>query len=354
MQLGAQTSLGVGGRARYAVMARRLRTVLRAAAWARRRRLPMLVMGAGSNLLVADAGFDGLLLRLVHPALYFDAEGLWAAAGASWGALVAAACARGLAGVECLAGIPGSVGAAPVQNIGAYGQELADVLVGVWALPPEGGLPRWLPAGACQLGYRSSRFRREPGWVVLAARLRLAVGPASPPRHPELAGLLAGGPLAPPPRSPASPPSPQKVAAAVLQLRARKGMLWRPAPPSPLQPGSAGSFFVNPVVSSALAQQIAQAWGPATPRWPQAAGVKLSAAWLIERAGFERGLRAGPVGLSDPHVLALVNRGGGRATQLVALAGRIRAAVRARFGISLRPEVAAVGFSPAARDLLGL
>lgn len=345
MPLGVQTSLGVGGSARYAVVARRLRTVLRAAAWARRRGLPVLVMGAGSNLLVADAGFDGLLLRLVHPALCFDARGLWAAAGASWEALVATACARGLAGVECLAGIPGSVGAAPVQNIGAYGQELADVLVGVWALPPEGGLPCWLSADACQLGYRSSRFRREPGWVVLAARLRLTTGPASPPRHPELAGLLAGGPLA---------PSPRRVADAVLQLRARKGMLWRPAPPSPLRPGSAGSFFVNPVVPPTLAQQIAEAWGPATPRWPQAAGVKLSAAWLIERAGFGRGLRAGTVGLSDAHVLALVNRGGGRAEQLVALAGRIRAAVQARFGVSLRPEVAAVGFSDAARELLGL
>jgi UDP-N-acetylmuramate dehydrogenase len=271
-----------------------------------------------------------------------EGAALEVAAGEPWDPLVADCVARGLAGVECLAGIPGSVGATPIQNVGAYGQEVAETITAVRVLDRADGSVRRLTPAECGFTYRSSAFKREPGrWVVLAVRFALEASERSRPiRYPELAralGVEVGA------RAPSA-----EVRAAVLALRRGKGMVLDPGDPDTV---SAGSFFTNPVLDAgafaALQERAAQRLGPGVrpPAWPADDGqVKTSAAWLIERAGFHRG-QGNPEGIaiSAKHTLALTNRGAGTAAELVALAREIADGVHAAFGVALVPEPVFVG-----------
>ncbi len=336
------STLGVGGPARYFAEARTERDLVAAVDWAARRGLPLRVLGGGSNLVVADAGVEGLVLRVAlrgvtsRPAA--GSVEVTAAAGEPWDALVAEAVARGWAGLECLSGIPGLVGATPIQNVGAYGQEVAETVAAVRALDRAAGRIVSLPAEACGFAYRDSAFKSATPdrYVVLAVTYRLAPGGPPAVRYAELARHLeARG---------AARPSLADVRAAVLAIRRAKSMVLDD--PGDENRRSCGSFFVNPVVSAEDAARVAARAGDAAmPRWPEPDGrVKLSAAWLIERAGFRRGERDGPVGLSSRHALAIVAHEGARARDVVRLARRIRAGVEARFGVRLVPEPVFWGF----------
>ena len=332
------TTLELGGPARFFVEVAAEDDLLEAVAFAERRGLPLAVLGGGSNLVVADAGFPGLVVRLTARGIGFRPAGAEVlcevAAGEPWDAVVAAAIARGLAGLECLSGIPGSAGATPIQNVGAYGQEVSDTVRTVRALDRRTGAVIDLPPAACAFAYRDSAFKRDPHRHVVL-RVTYALRPDAAPtiRYAELARALAG-----------ASPDLATVRSTVLALRRKKSMVIDPADPNRR---SVGSFFTNPIVPAPQAEQLAAralAEGlvsdPAeVPRYPAGSGqTKLAAGWLIERAGFARGLARGPVGISSAHALALVHHGGGRSADLLALAREIRAGVEARFGIRLVPE----------------
>lgn len=338
MPLAPRCTLGVGGPARFLVEARDQETVVEAVAWARRRGVPLRVLGGGSNLVVADEGVDGLVVHVVPRGIAVRDAGerveLTAAAGEPWDDVVRLSVARGWAGLECLSGIPGLVGATPIQNVGAYGQEVAETIVAVRALDRRSGDVTTLDAPRCGFGYRDSVFRHAQAgrWIVLSVTYLLAA-PGGPPavRYAELARYLE--------TTLATSPTLADVRAAVLAIRRAKSMVLDPVDENRR---SVGSFFLNPIVTAADAGRLAALpGGAALPRWPQPDGrCKLSAAWLIEQAGFPRGLRAGPVGLSTRHALALVAHEGARAADVLALARRIRDTVLARFGVRLAPEPA--------------
>ena len=303
---------------------------------------PVLVLAGGSNVVVADDGFPGTVVRIVSRGVHEDGTRFEVAAGEPWDPLVARWVGAGLSGVECLAGIPGSVGATPIQNVGAYGQEVAETIVSVRAYDRMLGTVLEVPAAECGFSYRSSAFKRTPGrWVVLAVTFELERRADSQPvRYAELARELG---IAEGERAPLA-----EVREAVLALRRRKGMVIDPDDPDSV---SAGSFFTNPVLGAAAFAELeerAREWvgdEARVPRFPQADGsVKTSAAWLIERAGFARG-HGDPatVAISGKHTLALTNRGAGTTAQLVALAREIAAGVEDRFGIGLVPEPVFVG-----------
>lgn len=330
--LAGLTTLGVGGPARLLLESRSAEETAKAVAEADARGVPLLLLGSGSNLLVGDQGWDGLVLRSVDRGggETVDEDGsvrLRFGAGHDWDELVARAVASGWSGIEALSGIPGSLGAAPVQNIGAYGQELVEVVEAVEVYDRERGERRSLAAAECGFAYRHSLFKETERYVLLSVSLRLRRDPLSAPlRYAELAGALdlplgARAPLA-------------EVRAAVLGLRRRKGMVLDADDPDTR---SAGSFFMNPVLDA----ETAAALPVAAPRWPQADGrVKTSAAWLIEQAGFGKGYSGGRahVSVSTKHTLALTNRGGATAGELIDLAREVRAGVQARFGLCLVPE----------------
>jgi UDP-N-acetylmuramate dehydrogenase len=303
--------------------------------------VPVRVLGGGSNLVVADRGVDGLVLRVALRGVETREAGgdvlLTAGAGEPWDDLVRLAVARGWAGLECLSGIPGLVGATPIQNVGAYGQEVSQTITAVRAVDRASGAVVTLAPAACGFGYRDSRFKsREPErHVVLAVSYRLRPGGPPAVRYAELARALEARGLA--------SPSLADVRDAVLAIRRAKSMVLDAADPNGR---SCGSFFVNPIVGAAEAARVAAAAGdPAMPRWPEADGrVKLAAAWLIERAGFRRGDRDGPVGLSTRHALAVVAHDGAAARDVVAFARRVRDAVERRFGVRLVPEPVFWGF----------
>jgi len=333
--LAPHCTLGVGGPARWFVDASGEAAVLEALDWARRRGVGFRVLGGGSNVLVADGGVDDLVVRMsVRGVTAEERDGIvvvTAAAGEPWDDLVATAVVRGWAGLECLSGIPGLVGATPIQNVGAYGQEVSETVAAVRALDTRTGRVLTLAAGECGFAYRDSRFKSgEPGrWVVLAVVYHLRPeGPATV-RYADVERHLGARGV--------SSPSLADVRESVLAVRRAKSMVLDPADDNRR---SCGSFFVNPVVGLEEAAKVeARALDPGMPRWPQADGrVKLSAAWLIEHAGFRRGLRAGPVGLSTRHALAIVAHDGARARDVAALARRVQGAVEERFGIRLTPE----------------
>lgn len=301
---------------------------------------PLLLLAGGSNLVIADAGFDGTVIRIATRGISTERRDgrlrLTAAAGEPWDRLVARCVADGLAGIECLAGIPGSAGATPVQNVGAYGAEVATVIASVRAWDRRNGELVELPPERCGFGYRSSVFKREDErFLILAVSYELAEAKLGEPvAYAQLADRLgiAVGARVPP----------AEARAAVLELRREKGMVIDPADPDSV---SAGSFFTNPILdrerARALADRVRERLGPQAqaPAWPQPDGrVKSSAAWLIERAGFDRGYGSGRAGISTKHTLALVNRGGATTTELLALATEIRDGVRAAFEIELTPE----------------
>jgi UDP-N-acetylmuramate dehydrogenase len=336
MQLRHLTTLRLGGPAARYVEADDEQAVVEAVRAADRAGEPLLVMSGGSNVVVADDGFPGTVLRIVTRGVARDGATLEVAAGEPWDAFVADCVTGGLAGVECLAGIPGSVGATPIQNVGAYGQEVAETIATVRVLDRTRDAIEELAPAACGFTYRSSAFKRDPGrWVVLAVRFALeGSGLSAPIRYAELAralGVELGG------RAPLA-----DVRAAVLALRRAKGMVLDPDDPDTV---SAGSFFTNPVLDAAAFAELEARAGAHLPAWPQDDGrVKTSAAWLIERAGFQRG-HGNPDGIaiSSKHTLALTNRGAGTAAELVALAREIAGRVYDAFGVELTPEPVFVG-----------
>ena len=303
-------------------------------------RVPLLVLGGGSNVVVSDEGFPGTVVRIASRGLSARRDGddvlLTAQAGEDWDALVAYAVSEGLAGLEAMSGIPGLVGATPVQNVGAYGTDTSQVCERVRVLDRTSRRVVELTAKQSAFGYRASRFKADGDrWVVQAVTYRLSQSPlGAPVRYAELArtlGVELGGqaPLA-------------DVREAVLQLRRGKGMVVDPRDPDSR---SAGSFFTNPVVDDEeLAALVARLGDVEVPGHPDGPGrTKLSAAWLIEQAGFRKGAGEGPVGLSAKHVLALVHRGGGSTAQLLDLARDVRDGVRKETGVDLVPEPVLVG-----------
>jgi len=331
------TTLGVGGEARYLVDGTDDDTIVEALGWAAERGVPCRILGGGSNVVVADEGFDGLVLCVRTRGATFTPEGsavvLEARAGEPWDELVAESVRRNCQGLECLSGIPGLVGATPIQNVGAYGQEVAETIHAVRVLDRRSLTVIELPAERLGFAYRDSFFKSsEPErYVVLGVTFRLCPGAPPAVRYAELERRLAE--LAPD----AKTHSLAQVRNTVLELRAKKSMVLDPTDENGR---SCGSFFVNPVVSAEQAQALEQSLAtPGMPRYPQPDGrVKLAAGWLIERAGFAKGTRRGPVGLSTKHALAIVCHEGATATLVSAFATEIRAGVQARFGVELTPE----------------
>jgi UDP-N-acetylmuramate dehydrogenase len=341
------TTLGLGGPARHLVHATDETTVAASVAWATARGLPLFVLGGGSNVVIADAGFDGVVLQVGLRGLRFEPDGqrmlVHAAAGEPWDELVDAVVARGCAGVECLTGIPGLVGATPIQNVGAYGQEVAETIHLVRAFDRATGRIVELAPQVCGFGYRDSMFKRRPdAYIVLGVTFALVPGGTPALRYRELEVAIAS-------RGVDEPPTLAEVSEIVRRLRAKKSMVIDANDPNRR---SVGSFFMNPVLSTASTDRVferAIASGAArtaseVPRFPTADGkTKLSAGWLVEHAGFERGLRRGDVGLSSNHALALVHHGGGSTADLLALAHEIRDGVARCFGVTLVPEPTLVG-----------
>jgi UDP-N-acetylmuramate dehydrogenase len=342
--LSAHTTLRLGGPARRVVRATTAEEVVAGARAADAGGEPLLLLGGGSNLVIGDEGFDGTALLLDHRGHHVERrEGddvvLHVEAGEDWDELVAATVAEGLGGLECLSGIPGRVGATPVQNVGAYGVEIADLLVDVDLWSRRTDTHARVPAADLDLAYRTSRLkgpRNVDGEIVLAVRFRLtADGRSAPIRYAELARALD---VEPGTRVPVA-----DARAAVLRLRRGKGMVSDPDDPDSW---SAGSFFTNPVVPATVADRVAERCASAgqTPvtAWPTTDPdlVKLSAAALIERAGVVRGYPGdgAPVRVSTKHTLALTNRGPGTTADLLALARDVRDRVDATFGLVLEPE----------------
>ena len=335
--LADHTTLRLGGPAAAWVRATTEEELTEAVAEADAAGGPVLVLGGGSNVVVADAGFDGTVVEVATSGISADVEGddptcggvlVKVAAGEEWDAFVAYAVARGWVGLEALSGIPGLVGATPIQNVGAYGQEVAQTVasVRVWDRVLKG--VRTFANADCDFGYRTSRFKADPGrHVVLDVTFQLRQGSlGTSVQYAELATAL-GVELGQ--RAPLT-----DVREAVLELRRGKGMVLDPADHDTW---SAGSFFTNPVID-------APGVPPEAPAWPQPDGrVKTSAAWLIEHSGFGKGYGAGPVTLSTKHTLALTNRGGATTEALLALAREIRDGVETAHGIRLVPEPVLVG-----------
>ncbi len=347
VSLSTMTTLGVGGPARLLVAIESDADLVDAARFAREHQLQILVLGGGSNLLVSDRGFDGLVLKMAiagetTTVVSEQCVDCTVPAGVDWDQFVHDQCAAGLAGVECLAGIPGLVGGTPVQNVGAYGQEVAETIVRVRAFDIRAEQFVELTAAECGFGYRRSRFNSEDRgrFVVTAVTFRLSRGSARTPEYADLrrhfSEKVAKG----------TAPTPIEIYEAVREIRGGKGMLLVQGDPDCR---SAGSFFKNPVIDPSGIVKIAAATGMAAeaiPRWPMAGDadlVKLPAAWLVEQAGFHKGFQMGEAGISSRHTLALINRGKATAAELIALRNRIQATVLERFGVRLEQEPVMVG-----------
>jgi len=341
-QLAPYTTFGIGGPAWWFAHARSEDDVAEACEWARARSVPVFVLGGGSNVLISDDGFPGLVLHVELMGLAQEGDVLCAAAGESWDDCVELATKAGWAGIECLAGIPGTAGGTPVQNVGAYGQEVASVIERVRVYDIGARKFTELSPADCGFSYRRSRFNSTDRGRFIVTRIDYRLRKNGPPHivYPDLKkhfGNRTGTPSLP------------EVADAVRAIRHGKGMLLVEGDPDCR---SAGSFFKNPEVTQAVADRIRQ---HAEERWiplrvyPSENGfVKLPAAWLIEQAGFAKGYRLGPAGISSKHTLAVVNvgdlRGGATAAQILTLAREIREAVEKKFRISLEMEPEKVGF----------
>ncbi|SEC40253.1 UDP-N-acetylmuramate dehydrogenase [Terriglobus roseus] len=352
VQLAPFTTLGIGGPARWLLTATTQADVVAAVDFARERTLPVFVLGGGSNLLIADDGFAGVVLRMAIPGISKEiaTDGrtlVRAGAGEPWDGFVQFAVAADLAGVECLAGIPGTVGGTPVQNVGAYGQEVAETIAVVHAFDTQTGGFVELSNEDCGFSYRTSVLNTsERGrYIVVRVDFRLQPGGAPKLAYADLRkhfGFTVNG--VPGDVTSAASPTLSEVADAVRDIRKSKGMVFDAADPNS---HSAGSFFRNPIVPQEALLRVSEASGlavDAVPHWPAGDGlVKLPAAWLLERAGFERGYALGNAGISTRHTLALVNRGSATAADMIALRERIIADVASKFGITLEQEPVSIG-----------
>jgi UDP-N-acetylmuramate dehydrogenase len=335
LPLSPWTTFGVGGPARYFLNAKSEADVISGLDFAAARNLPVFILGGGSNLLVSDHGFSGLVLRIGIEGTIWESEMVRVAAGEDWDAVVAASVDRDMGGIECLSGIPGLVGGTPVQNVGAYGQEIADVLVSVRAIDRHTGTVLDLSRAQCGFEYRTSIFNtsQRDRYIVLSVTYALRKGVRTQVKYPDLLKRFDGRPEA---------PSLAELRQAVREIRASKGMLIVEGDPDCR---SAGSFFKNPIVTEAEYLRIQNDVEETVPRYPAGTGkVKTSAAWLIERAGFKKGFAIGPAAVSAKHTLALINRGGAQAADVVRLAREIRRGVEDKFGLMLVPEPVFVGF----------
>jgi UDP-N-acetylmuramate dehydrogenase len=331
------TTFGIGGPARWFAEAACEAEVAEAAAWACERGLPLFVLGGGSNLLVADAGFSGLALKIGLKGIEREGAIFHAAAGEDWSAFVEQMVASDCAGLECLAGIPGTVGGTPVQNVGAYGQEAGALIERVRAFDLEHSAFVEFTGAECGFAYRRSRFNGADRGRYVVTRVDYRLEPGGKPtlRYAELERAV----------SDAGAKTLAEVAALVCEIRKTKGML---LVEGDVDCRSAGSFFKNPVVSEAVYRQIAASSAGSPPRFSagtESDQVKIPAAWLIERAGFTKGYALGAAAISSRHTLALVNRGGARAGEILDLAAKIQESVAARFGLRLEMEPVRVGFA---------
>lgn len=339
--LGPMTTLGVGGPSRWYAEAQTEEELRTAVEWAAECRLPLFILGGGSNLVVSDAGWPGLTLRVGLRGVKQWSEGgreiFVSGAGEDWDGLVARAVMAGCAGFECLSGIPGTVGGTPVQNVGAYGQEVSETIVVLRALELATGKFQDFTKEECRFAYRTSRFNTVDRNNFVITRVAFALTSGGKPRieYADLKKCFAGQADA----------SLREVREAVREIRRGKAML--------LVEGdedcrSAGSFFKNPVVDVATYDRVAAqvaAKGLVTPKYPAVDGrVKLAAAWLVEHSGFEKGFTMGRVGISRRHALAIINRGGATAAEIVALKDQIQQKVRDTFGVELSTEPVFVGF----------
>jgi UDP-N-acetylmuramate dehydrogenase len=339
------TTIKIGGPARFFVEARNIVEVQEAFSYARSRGLPLFVLGGGSNLMIADVGWPGLVLKVAIQGIdqrsghNEDGKILFdAGAGESWDKFVSHAVIARCAGVECLSGIPGSVGGTPVQNVGAYGQEVAETIVSVQVLDTKDGQVRELCPEACDFSYRSSIFNTTERRRFIVLRVTYALTPGGKPRiaYADLKRHFEGR---------ETMPDLAETREAVRHIRALKGMLITPGDPDCL---SAGSFFKNPVVSEEQHEDLklrAAARGLTLPSYPALeTRKKVSAAWLVERSGFAKGFGFGRVGISSRHALAIVNRGAATAADVLALKEQIQHRVEEIWGIRLEPEPVMVGF----------
>jgi UDP-N-acetylmuramate dehydrogenase len=333
------TTIGIGGPARYFARAKSIDEIREGLDWAKRASQPLFIMAGGSNLLISDEGFKGLVLHIDLRGIVVEDDDDFAsatvAAGEQWDPFVAMAVDNGWAGIECLSGIPGSVGATPIQNVGAYGQEVSETIIGVEVLDRQTGSVKTLNTAECRFGYRSSLFKNyeRERYVVLSVTFRMKVGGEASVRYPELKRYLD--------ERTESDRDLRSVRHAVIAIRKRKGMV---IDPKDADTRSDGSFFMNPVIGAADFERFKMR-AEGAPNFPNADGtVKLSAAWLIEHAGFNKGFVHGNVGLSSKHTLAVINRGGGTAREVLELVRMVQERVRQTFGIEIYPEPNFIGF----------
>jgi UDP-N-acetylmuramate dehydrogenase len=326
------TTIGIGGPARFFLRAESVDDVREGLEWARQNAQRVFILGGGSNLLVADEGFEGLVIHVDTRGITVESEDEYAmvkvCAGEPWDSFVEFAVTRGYAGIECLSGIPGSTGATPIQNVGAYGQDVSETIVRVEALDRTTGLVTWFTNWDCRFGYRSSLFKNyeRERYVVLSVTFRLKIGGQATIRYPELQRYVDERGIAADDLT--------GVRSSVIAIRRRKGMVLDPSDPDTR---SDGSFFMNPILTAAHYDDFARI-APEAPHFPAGEEVKLSAAWLIEHAGFGKGFVHGNVGLSSKHTLAVINRGGGTAREVRELVSMIQERVREKFGVEIHPE----------------
>lgn len=337
------TTIGLGGSARYFVSCSNVADLRDALNYAGDAHLRLHVLGGGSNTIFADNGFEGIVLHIAIRGIQFQEEDkrvfVRTSAGEPWDRTVEACIERGLGGLECLSGIPGLVGATPIQNVGAYGQEVGDMIFSVEALDRASLQKMLFSRAECRFGYRTSRFKQEDAGRYAITAVTFSLTPHARPliRYPELQKTVEGSvdldALEP------GRPALAAVRDAVLSLRRGKSMVIDPGDPNTR---SVGSFFTNPVISPENFGAIEKRWrgegnAGSIPHFPAGSSVKIPAGWLVEHSGFPRGFSKGNVGVSINHALALVNRGGTTA-ELLSLATEIEIAVRSRFGIPLERE----------------
>lgn len=345
------TTFQVGGPARYFIEAHAEHEVMEAVAFAMARHLPLFVLGGGSNLVIADKGWPGLVLKVSLRGVEFEGDRekmlFCAGAGENWDDLVALAVSKSCAGIECLSGIPGMVGGTPVQNVGAYGQEVSETITRVRVLEIASGNTLEMSNADCGFAYRTSKFNgsMRDRYIVLEVDYLLHRNGGPKIEYADVKKFFAEQPGVD--KTTQGKPTLQQVRDAVRSIRQSKAML--------IVPGdedcrSAGSFFKNPLVSEAetirieaLAHKLVP--GKTLPRYAAASGqVKLAAAWLVEQSGFHKGYSRGPVGISRKHSLAIVNRGGAKAADIIALKNEIEQKVLDVWGVRLQPEPVFVGF----------
>jgi UDP-N-acetylmuramate dehydrogenase len=337
--LAALTTLGVGGNARFFVRADSIHDVEAAVAFSREKGLALFVLGGGSNVVISDRGWDGLVLQIGIPGIDQQATGQFdVGAGVNWDTFVAHAVFRNYSGIECLSGIPGSVGGTPVQNVGAYGQDVSQTITSLLAFDLAANRTREFSAAECGFSYRTSIFNTSQRGRYVILRVSYALEPEGKPQlqYADLQKYFAGRNTL---------PSLADTRTAVLRIRASKGMLITPGDPDSR---SAGSFFKNPVLTAAAHNELLRRAAErqlTVPSYPALAQQhKVSAAWLVENSGFKKGYSRGHAGISTKHALALVNRDDATAAQILALKEEIQERVAQVWGVHLEREPVFVGF----------